>query len=282
MILSFHPLYEADQNILCAGRDPGQEELAAIKTARAVILPQGSRESLYVMARKNCPLVFPNYDKRFEFKDKIGQARLFQCTGVPHPHTRIYNSVAALQNVNTSQECLPGLPFPFVFKFDWGGEGDNVFLVKSPLELEKLITLAISYEKTGQCGFLFQEYIPAQSRSLRVVVIHREFVSYWRQQESPTDFYTNIKKGATVEFDKDPLLQEKALAAATVFCRQSGINLAGFDFLFSETTLKKGRIEPLFLEINYFFGRKGLGGSNAYYKILKREIDNWINFHVGK
>jgi len=276
MILSFHPLYEADQNILCAGRDPGQEELAAIKTARAVILPQGCRESLYVMARQNCPHVFPNYDKRFEFPDKIGQARLFQNMGVPHPHTRSYASVAAFQKIDTHAESIPEFPFPFVFKFDWGGEGDNVFLVKSPLDLEKLINRAISYEKTGQYGFLVQEYIPAQGRSLRVVVIHQAFISYWRQQESQTLFYTNIKKGAVLEPDQDPLVQEKAVAAATVFCSHSGINLAGFDFLYSEPTLKRGRIEPLFLEINYFFGRKGLGGSEAYYKILHQEIDRWI------
>ena len=33
MILSFHPLFEADKNIICAGRAPGAEDLAAIKAA---------------------------------------------------------------------------------------------------------------------------------------------------------------------------------------------------------------------------------------------------------
>ena len=277
MILSFHPLYEADLNILCAGRDPGQEELTAIRTAAAVILPQGCRESLYTMARANCPHVFPNYDKRFEFPDKIGQTRLFQQMDAAHPRTLTYDSVAAYHKAPPPSKPVPGLPYPFVFKFDWGGEGDNVFLVKSPRELEKLINRAKSYEKTGQYGFLFQEYIPAQGRSLRVVVIYRKFISYWRQQESSSDFYTNIQKGAALEFDKDPHIQEKAKTLAEHFCSQSGINLAGFDFLFSETALNNGRIEPLFLEINYFFGRKGLGGSDAYYKILEQEIDNYIN-----
>jgi ribosomal protein S6--L-glutamate ligase len=31
------------------------------------------------------------------------------------------------------------------------------------------------------------------------------------------------------------------------------------------------------LEINYFFGRRGLGGSNAFYEILTSEIDNWLD-----
>jgi ribosomal protein S6--L-glutamate ligase len=31
------------------------------------------------------------------------------------------------------------------------------------------------------------------------------------------------------------------------------------------------------LEINYFFGRRGLGGSAVYYEILKKEIDTWLD-----
>jgi ribosomal protein S6--L-glutamate ligase len=32
----------------------------------------------------------------------------------------------------------------------------------------------------------------------------------------------------------------------------------------------------MLLEINYFFGRRGLGGSEAYYLILLEEIQSWI------
>jgi ribosomal protein S6--L-glutamate ligase len=32
----------------------------------------------------------------------------------------------------------------------------------------------------------------------------------------------------------------------------------------------------MLLEINYFFGRRGLGGSEAYYKILLAEIQVWL------
>jgi ribosomal protein S6--L-glutamate ligase len=31
------------------------------------------------------------------------------------------------------------------------------------------------------------------------------------------------------------------------------------------------------LEINYFFGRSGLGGSQVYYEILQKEILNWLH-----
>jgi ribosomal protein S6--L-glutamate ligase len=57
-------------------------------------------------------------------------------------------------------------------------------------------------------------------------------------------------------------------------CNKTGINLAGFDVIFEPV---KEHIKPLMLEINYFFGRRGLGGSDAYYEILNREIRDWLN-----
>jgi ribosomal protein S6--L-glutamate ligase len=56
-------------------------------------------------------------------------------------------------------------------------------------------------------------------------------------------------------------------------CKKTGINLAGFDVIFAPV---KEYTKPLMLEINYFFGRRGLGGSDAFYEILSREIHNWL------
>jgi ribosomal protein S6--L-glutamate ligase len=278
MILSFHPLYTADRNLLCAGRDPGTEELRAIQTADAVILPQGCRESLYVMACNICPHVFPNYDARFQYPNKLGQIRLFQELGVAHPRTEIFTRASLGDPLYDDLLKNPPFYFPFVFKFDWGGEGETVFLIDSAPAFEKILGQAVSYEKTGQYGFLLQEFIPTQTRSLRVVVIHQRYISYWRVQEDQDDFYTNLKKGAKIDKHADPKLQEAGISAAKHFCRKTKIDLAGFDFLFSETARQQGMTEPLFLEINYFFGRQGLGGSEAYYQILCKEIDNWLNF----
>jgi ribosomal protein S6--L-glutamate ligase len=276
MILSFHPLYTADHNLLCAGRDPGAEEFQAIQAASAVVLPQGCRRSLYVMARNSCSHVFPNYDVRFRYPDKFGQIRLFREMSVPHPKTKIFTRKDLDGSVYKDLLKHSPFNFPFVFKFDWGGEGETVFLVDSVRTFERILKRAISYEKTGQYGFLLQEYIPSEARSLRVVVIHQRFISYWRVQEGKNDFYTNLKKGAKIDKQTDPMLQAAGVSAAKDLCRKTNINLAGFDFLFSEAARQQGMIEPLFLEINYFFGRKGLGGSDAYYKMLNEEIDNWV------
>jgi len=276
MILSFHPLYAADRELLCAGRDPGAAELKAIQEAEAVILPQGCRESLYRMAKDNCAHVFPDYNARFTYPGKIGQTKLFQKKGVPHPRTVVYKNPVLSASDYDAVLNSPPFELPLVFKFNWGGEGETVFCLDSRDAIKKVLQKAILYEKSGQYGFLLQELVPAKGRSLRVVVIHQSYISYWRVQDDVHDFYSNLTKGAKIDPVSDPSLQEAAVDATRQFCDQTKINLAGFDFLFSEPDFTDGIVQPLFLEINYFFGRKGLGGSEKYYKILQDEIDRWI------
>ena len=270
MIVSFHPLYEGDINILCAGREPGHKDLAAMRAASAVILPQGCPRSLYKMARESCRRVFPNYDARFRYPGKIGQIRLFRKIGVAHPKTEIYSGIAQYRALCGE---TPPMGFPFVFKFDWGGEGDTVFLVNKRIELEELLDHADRCERSGQKGFMLQKFIPCGGRSLRIVVIGERLISYWRVAESAESFKANLSKGAKMEANAEPDLMLKAEKLAEGFCRKSGVNLAGLDVIFDHS---ESQPAPLLLEINYYFGRFGLGGSEAYYAILKDEIGRWL------
>jgi ribosomal protein S6--L-glutamate ligase len=274
MILSFHPCFVGDENILCAGRQPDDKDLRAIKQASAVILPQGCPESLYKMARKNSKNIFPDYDARFAYPGKIGQIELFKKSKINYPVTECFNNLQDFRNkFDRGFSKLP-LQLPFVFKFNWGGEGETVFLVKSSEQFSYLQQKAAEYEKTGQSKFMLQEFVPSRNRTLRVVVIGRKIISYWRVQKNKDTFCTSITKGAHIDHCSDPDLQRAACVKAKRFCKDTGINLAGFDFLFSE---EHTGATPFFLEINYFFGREGLGGSDNYYKILIKEIKKWLN-----
>jgi len=274
MILSYHPCFEGEKNLLCAGREPGADDLDAIRAADAVILPQGCYQSLYEMARQNCKHVFPNFDARFKYKGKIGQNQLFREKNVPHPKTETHINIDTFSLKYGEIPPKPPFIFPFVFKFDWGGEGDHVFLIKSPEDFMRILQTAKKLENSSQKGFILQEYIPSENRSLRVVIIGQTMVSYWRIQHEIESFTSNIAKGAVVDFDTDPELQKEAVKAVKDFCLRTGIDLAGFDILFPSGA---GINTPLFLEINYFFGRRGLGGSEKFYGILNREIVKWID-----
>src|SRR5210317_154413 len=118
MIVSFHPLFEADKNIICAGREPNGEDLAAIRAADAVILSQGCYRALYKMARENCPHVFPNYVARFKYPGKINQIRLFRKVRVAHPASEIFSTVASFQQRYHEGLTKLSFNFPIVFKMD--------------------------------------------------------------------------------------------------------------------------------------------------------------------
>lgn len=273
MILSFHPCYEAEANLLCAGRDPDADDLAAVRRAEAVILPQGCRQTLYHMAKNNCPHVFPNYDARFRYPGKTGQARLFKNTNVPHPRTFVFDDVAQFKQ---SQRLFSKADFPLVFKLDWGGEGETVWLLESRVDLDQALAKAATYEHSGQRGFILQSVVPHTNRTLRVVVIGQTLKAYWRIQNNPKIFGTSLMQGARIDHAASPELRRKALSLASRFCRHTQINLAGLDFIFDESDRLNNDPQPLMLEINYFFGRTGLGGSAPYYAMLQSEIDNWL------
>ncbi|MBI5895668.1 MAG: glutathione synthase [Desulfobacterales bacterium] len=270
MILSFHPIVEADKNRLCAGRLPDEDDLAAIRRAEAVILPQGCSEALYRMARDNCPAVFPNLDVRFDYPGKCGQIRLFRELQVAHPASQLYASMA---DYHTRP---PALPLPLVVKLDWGGQGETVFKAADAQDMDLALQRVAACEATGQSSFLVQQWIPDGRRSLRVTVIGRRRIVYWRIQPDPQRFGASLAAGGHIDPDADPDLQAAAQTVVDDFCRRSGLQLAGFDMLFDARQLAQGLMEPLMLEINYFFGRAGLGGSEGYYRILEEEVAAWL------
>lgn len=279
MIVSFHPMFEADQNIICAGREPDRDDLAVIRAAEAVILPQGCRQSLYEMAKDHCRHVFPDYGVRFDYPGKIGQMRLFKETGTAHPPVETYPSMDDFRRQYGKNPKEVAFALPCVFKFDWGGEGETVFLLKSREDLRRALHKAADYECSGQKGFLLQQYVPTAGRTLRVAAIGRTLISYWRIQEDSQDFMSSVSRGARIDEALEPERQEFARVFVKNFCDNTGVNLAGFDIIFAAA---KDSIEPLMLEINYFFGRRGLGGSDAFYEILTREIQNWLSITLGK
>jgi len=274
MILSFHPLFEGDLYRICAGRDPDAEDVAAMRQASAVILPQGCRASLYRAATRSCARVFPNYDARFAYPGKIGQSRLFQHIGVDHPVTFSFADTADFFHRYPSGEGP--IPPPAVVKLNWGGEAREVFPITQHRDLAHVLDRLRIYETSGQTGFILQKWIPSGARVLRVAVIGHIMSSYWRVMSSKSSPLASLSAGGLIDRTADNHLIAAAENATAAFCCKTGINLAGFDLLFSTDPSVADPGTPLFLEINYFFGRRGLRGSNAYYHRLLDAIEFWL------
>ena len=270
MILSFHPCVVTDENRICAGRPPDHQDRAAIRRADAVVLPQGCTPELYRMARQNCRHVFPNYDARFAFPGKIGQIRLFRKYDAPHPQTEIVRDVPGIL-ARLKQDPAGTLAFPCLIKLDWGGEGRTIFLLQTAADLDRGLRDVLQSIGVQDSGLLVQRFVPCGGRVLRVTVIGQLRRTYWRVAADDRRPLAGLALGGRIERDLDPDLQQAAVAAIDRFCARSGIDLAGFDVIFPQN-----QATPLLLEINYFFGREGLGGSAAFYRLLNDEVRRWI------
>lgn len=270
MILSYHPILEGDVNRLCAGRDPDESDFEVMRRASAILLPQGCRRALYEAASLLCARVFPDFDCCFRYPGKLGDIELFRVHGCPHPKSWLFSTVAACP-ISFWEE----MSYPIVVKSSYGGEGSLVFKLEDSEGAQPILDMFEGMERSGLCGFMVQELVKSDGRDLRVVIMGSRLYSYWRVQKDPSSFYHNLGKGAVVDAESDPELQEIGIRQVKEFSLRTGINLAGIDLLFR--IMGDGiRPEPLFLEINYYFGRKGLGGLENYYRLLREAADEWL------
>ena len=128
MILSFHPCYETDAQIILGDRRPGPHELALIQKAEAIILPQGCSQDLYEACLESRAPIFPNYSLRFKYPGKRRQRLLFQDFGCAFPRTLSWSTVREFEEACETAGLLPH-ELPFLIKEDKGHEAEGVYLV---------------------------------------------------------------------------------------------------------------------------------------------------------
>lgn len=270
MILSFHPCITADHQIILGNRQPDSRDKPYISEAELIILPQTCSEKLFSMCSESQGSLFPDYRARFNYPGKSGQSILFHEAGLPHPKTMQWNSVGHF--IGAMESLLPH-GFPFLIKEDRRHEAEGIHLIKNERDIE--ISLKKISEKYTQeePRFITQELIQADGNALRVVIMEDSYISYWKRS-GKGQVISTISNGAAIDKTWRPDLQEKGIEMVKKLSGKTGINLAAVDFIFS---LKEPDPVPLFLEINYSFGRAGLGGTINYYKLLFRAITNWMD-----
>ena len=210
--------------------------------------------------------MFPDYSHRFGFEGKAGNYLLLEKFSLPHPATYLLESIGDWKQ-RYSLNAPPPLPYPFVIKNDQGGCGFGIFLIKNHKDLEQ----ALDFIQTQGGKFVLQEFVDHGGKDLRVVLIGSQVKTYWRCQEKTGEFRNNVGKGATIDLHGDPQLTALGIDAVMKLKQCSGINLAAVDVMFVRKTRK-----PLISEINFVFGRKGVGGTLAFRKLFDIAARNWL------
>jgi ribosomal protein S6--L-glutamate ligase len=209
---------------------------------------------------------------KFSYPGKLGQTRLFRDFHLPHPKTKLWSSLHELREFIRQGGTLSH-PFPFLVKANESHEGEGIFVVSALDRLETVLEILASWEKTGQSGFISQEMVQTDGNVLRAVVLGDQTITYWKRPTKVGEPVITISRNAKVDRDWRKDLQRKGRFEARRICKKTGINLAAMDFVFS---MADPDPQPLCIDINYYFGRRGLGGSLNYYRLLHRAIQGWL------
>ncbi|MFC1884133.1 hypothetical protein ACFL2O_05125 [Thermodesulfobacteriota bacterium] len=272
MILSFHPCFDTGHQIILGDRTLDDEIIGQIWSADVIVLPQGCSEALYRACEKSKALLFPNYEKRYQYPGKIGQDRLFKLFNFPRPETFSWKSVEIFKNTRTGFTDPPH-QWPFFLKEDRSHEAEGVYLAENPKTLESALERIALKEKSGYKGFVTQNFINTKGNVLRTVIMGRKVITYWKRPFLPGQMITTISRGAIIDHDWRQEQQEKGKKYTLDLSHKTGINLAAIDLVFDESEEDP---DPFFLEINYFFGRRGIGGAEKYYDLLFVALQDWL------
>jgi ribosomal protein S6--L-glutamate ligase len=272
MILSFHPCFEADAQIILGSRPLDSNHLKLMRKADAIILPQALQADFYQACSESNALLFPNYEMRFRYPGKIGQSLMFRDFGFPHPETLCWNTLEDFNKKHPSMETFPHKK-PFLIKDNSTHEAECVHLVKDKHSLSEALSSLKLREGSSTSGFITQDYVSSKGNVLRAVIIGKKIMTYWKRPSIPGQVITTISRGAIIDHHWRPELQAKGEGQARSLSKKTKINLAAIDFVFD---LSDKRPEPLFLEINYYFGRRGLGGTERYYRLFYEAVQDWM------
>lgn len=272
MILSFHPCFLGDTLVILGDGTLDSHDLRHIDAAEVIILPQYCTSELYRACKNSSAQIFPNYDARFEYPGKMGQSLLFKKHKCPRPDTLRWASVKAFKEAYAGEGDLPH-GMPFLIKGDQVHEAEGIYRITDRRALERSLDHLGRLEELGSSGFISQELIRAEGNVLRAVIVGSRTVTYWKRTRELGQIITTISRGAEIDKAWKPELQTKGKRETERLVAATGINLAAIDFIFDFGSPDP---QPLFLEINYIFGRRGLGGSMRFYRLLTEAVQEWL------
>ncbi|MBU1275849.1 MAG: hypothetical protein KJ720_10775 [Proteobacteria bacterium] len=269
-IVSYHPGLEADINLVLVSQRPlDDHDREVAREAGAILLPQICRADLFALARESGAPFFPNPAVHLSLDGKVGNHRLFADLGLPHPPTvEFADLTSAAKAWEEGRDDVAALGAPLVAKGAGGGMGDNVFLVNNPAELRGLAGRLETYCHRGPSGLVLQRY-HAGAVDMRVELLHDAADVYWRRA-ADEEFRANLCQGGTLIKDGSPAQRQAAVELARRLQKAAGLDLAGVDVIITSQG------EPLLLEVNFFFGRRALGGHEVFLERYLNAVRRWL------
>lgn len=258
--VSFYPRIPLDENVSIFEPLDDNNLGLMLRQAAGVLVPPYISPWRYHAITRLANSWFPRLDARFAYQGKIRQIDLFRRLGVRYPETHTFRDPATL--VQYLQRFGAPWEYPFVLKGDKGGGGSTVYPIYRPSDISRHIVKLPAAEP-----LLLQKWVKHGGKDLRVVVYGTQAISYFRVGGG--QFYNNVCRGSRIDHDLCPEQRRGGILATLEFCRKAFIDIAGFDLMFPDNH------QPVFIEINFHFGRKGLGGRSGHQKKVEQAVKQW-------
>jgi ribosomal protein S6--L-glutamate ligase len=259
--VSFYPQVPMEENLPVFQPLDAPEVRELLSKAAGVVVPRYILPPRYEAIARLAGRCFPSLRPKHVYGGKSRQIELFRKLGIRHPESLLFGNSSEL----LSHFTLHGVPweYPVVLKGDLGGGGSGVFPIYEPDDLSRQIRKIPPQQRV-----LLQRWVEHGGRDLRVVTYGPDIaVSYFRVGDG--QFYNNVCRGGRMDHNGWPEQQAKGIEASRALCRRAKIDIAGFDLMFPDEG------EPVFVEINFNFGRKGLGGVAGHRKYELEAIMKW-------
>jgi len=271
-IVSYHSGIEAEINLSLLSKRPlGYKDFLAVTRSEAVLLPQFCRPDLYNLIRVLNKPHFPRPAIHLNLDGKVGNYLLFRYLGLPQPRALAFSCLNdAVQAWQNGKFIKMGLNFPLVVKGAGGGEGCNVFLVNSVLELVDLEQYLNTKCFYGPSGLVVQELVASNGRDLRILLVGNYQEAYWRLSRRPEEFRTNLSLGGYVKRYLWPVEIKAGLQLVLVLQSKMQLDVVGVDVLISSDGY------PLLLELNFYFGHQALGGLDVLRQLWLNAVRCWL------
>jgi glutathione synthase/RimK-type ligase-like ATP-grasp enzyme len=225
------------------------------------MMPKASsrlRERVYFMEKYLRKTVVPNFNSVWHFESKVAESYLFATYGVHTPPT-----VASFDYTDAFDQ-IDRAAFPLVHKLPYGSGSENVRMVKTRREARRIVTKAFCHEMwvdakakfgsrwravlhgVGSMWFWYkifqritreeargavywQEFVPGNTRDLRITVIGDRYAyGFWRNNR-PHDF----RASGSGLIDYQSAVPEETLRYCLDLNRRVGFDSMAYDILFT-------------------------------------------------
>ncbi len=258
--VSFYPRIPLDENLSIFEPLHDSNVQLLLTQAAGVLLPPYIPPWRYHDITRLAKEWFPRLGARFIYQGKIKQIDLFRRLGVSYPETRTFNNPSHL--MDHLQRFGSPWEYPLVLKGDKGGGGSTVYPIYCSSDISRHLVKLPTHEPV-----LLQKWVEHGGRDLRVVIYGTQAISYFRVGDG--HFYNNVCRGGRIDHELCPEQRRTGMQAVLEFCQRAYIDIAGFDLMFPDNS------QPVFIEINFHFGRKGLGGFSGHQKKVQQAVKHW-------